>query len=299
MKTIKINENAKQLFGADKLQYSKTSFSAYKRVIETDRKNAPLLVLQSPLGKNPFITNALNQIFFHICDDEKQAKEVASKVAAHLFTSKMPLRELELSTCEMVTAAIPGYGAKIQQKLSSRSSTIFTQLAPFIDGETVLDVGAGNGKVAEKISKELGKNVFLVDVMDYNTTSLPLHIFDGTKMPAAIPNSDTSIVSVVFHHADSPIELLEEVIRVTNKRIVVIESVYFNEQHRELNVILDWLYNRVFNDGINCPFNFQTPAGWVSTFKKYGLKIAASKDLGIDQPLVPEYHWLFALDVGK
>ncbi len=100
---------------------------------------------------------------------------------------------------------------------------------------------------------------------------------------------------MVLHHADKPLKLLEEAIRVTSGKIYIIESVYFNKEHKQLNAILDWQYNRVFVDGINCPFNFQTPSGWMDTFANYNLKMEKSIDLGVDLPIVPEYHWLFVL----
>ena len=106
---------------------------------------------------------------------------------------------------------------------------------------------------------------------------------------------DSSMLLMVLHHADSPLRLLEEAIRVTKNNIYIIESVYFNKEHRQLDAILDWQYNRVFVDGINCPYNFQTPSGWDETFANYPVKLEKTVDLGIDLPLVPEYHWLFVL----
>jgi hypothetical protein len=66
----------------------------------------------------------------------------------------------------------------------------------------------------------------------------------------------------------------------------------------QLNMIIDWLFNKVFEeDGLKCPFYYQTPRGWESTFRHYGLKIRRSDDLGIEQPALPCYHWRYVLDV--
>ena len=50
------------------------------------------------------------------------------------------------------------------------------------------------------------------------------------------------------------------------------------------------------HNGVNCPFNFQSPSGWEDTFAHYPVSIAESVDLGLDIKIVPEYHWLYALD---
>ena len=313
--TYKIHPNSQSVLRSPNFPPVRKSFSNYKTMVESPegrKSEARTLFLNGKAKRNRMVWGALGQVISHICDDSGRTEAVLIEMQAFMvnyFSSKKPnasQEQFEQDCRAKMKELIPDFDNRLSRKLlgsedsplSGRSGLIFSQVAPHINGETVLDVGAGDGKVGELVATKLGKQVTLVDVINYNSTSLPLDLYDGKMLPYTDKQFDTSIVSVVFHHADQPIRLLEETIRVTNKRIVVIESVYFNEQHRQLNVVLDWFYNRVLHEAVNCPFNFQTPDGWNETFKHYGLKIAASKDLGIDQSVVPEYHWLFALDVG-
>jgi hypothetical protein len=44
------------------------------------------------------------------------------------------------------------------------------------------------------------------------------------------------------------------------------------------------------------PFNFNTPQGWNALAAKLGLRLAAERSLGVDQPTVPEYHTLHVFE---
>ncbi len=139
----------------------------------------------------------------------------------------------------------------------------------------------------------------LVDVVDYNATSIPFRLYDGIHIPFPDKSFDLSFLIVVLHHCDEPLKVIEEAIRVTRKRIIVNESVYLNEANRRFNMFFDWFYNRVLHDGVNVPYNFNSPEGWEHLFRELGLGIAASVDIGLDQITVPEYHWMYVLDLLK
>ncbi|MBI5158917.1 hypothetical protein HY992_02245 [Candidatus Micrarchaeota archaeon] len=88
---------------------------------------------------------------------------------------------------------------------------------------------------------------------------------------------------MVLHHSNTPLDYLDELFRVTSIRIILLETVYFNEPHRWLTGFLDWAYNRVLNHpDINVPMNFLRPAGWVGELEKRGGKVVHMEHLGID-----------------
>ena len=305
--TIQINKNATTFFAAKSVRYEKNDFDAYKRLVEGGKniRNRPSeLFASGQAAKSALVNRALEKILSHITGDRKSGKAAATGMLAFMdsYHRSHPLNnqeQFEQDCKRKLGELIPDFGAKLKQRLTGargRSDIIFEQIKPHILGDSVLDIGAGDGRVGNLIQQTLCKNTTLVDVIDYNETGLPLQVYDGRVLPYASNSFDTSILSVVLHHADQPLQILQEAIRVTNQRIILIESVYFNEEHKSLNSILDWFYNRVLHTGVNCPFHFQTPTGWESTFRHYGLKVSASVDLGIDQPTVPEYHWLYAVD---
>ena len=85
------------------------------------------------------------------------------------------------------------------------------------------------------------------------------------------------------------------------------------EQQRRTNIFFDHFYNRIIHYSedeakkVNVPFNFRIPymrmhpsdlleMGWENIFYNEKLKSIHMEYLGIDQPVVPEYHTLHVLE---
>lgn len=205
-------------------------------------------------------------------------------------------------TAEFLFRKIKATGLKeaVGRALANRAAKVASQISPYVVGDKVLDIGSGDGKVAAQIAEQLQKGVMLCDIVDYNKTELPLTLYDGKRLPFADQAFDSTLLSVVLHHSNDPLAVLDEAFRVTSKRIIIIESVYFNEGHRLLNGLLDWAYNRLLNDPtIPVPWNFLRPAGWVQELEKRGGKIVHMEHLGLDIPIVPEWHVLYVVDVSR
>ena len=187
----------------------------------------------------------------------------------------------------------------VNKKLGERAKRICSQVEPWIIGLKLLDIGSGDGRIARQIHKLLGKEIYLIDVINYRIRDLPFILYNGKEMPFSDDEFDTSLLLTTLHHTETPELLLEEALRVTKKRLIIIESIYFNEMDKKANLFFDWLCNRL-EKNINLPFNFKTPTEWRNIFNKHEIRIIYEKDLGIDQPLAPEHHWLWVLDkVGK
>ena len=112
-------------------------------------------------------------------------------------------------------------GKKITEKLSGRADLIYSQIANYLVGTSVLDLGCGDGKVGERIAKA-GLEVTLADVYEQ------VHIKDmgldfvcfvqGEKVPLKSKNYDITLLLTVMHHSDDPIATLNEAKRLTKKR---------------------------------------------------------------------------------
>jgi len=265
----------------------------------------------------------LVRVFEHLGLPSAKASQLAEQTLA-LCQRDLPIASVEAELHQLCNRE--GLVEKIARSLQGRAETIFGQIHNHIVGDCVLDLGCGDGQVGRLIADRLGKRVWLADVMDYHASGLAggsgqggaqagketgladkimcynenkpsFRLFDGRTLPFPDKSMDTTLVLTVFHHADDPLRVLQESMRVTRKRILVIESIYLNETDRQVNIFQDWFYNRVLHEGVNVPLNFQSPEGWKKTFQRHGLKIVESLDLGIDQPTVPEHHWLYVLDV--
>jgi SAM-dependent methyltransferase len=189
-------------------------------------------------------------------------------------------------------------GKAVSYALRNRSNKIFSQIEPFIeDGSTVLDLGCGNGKVGELISSRKSCHVALADVIDFNQTNLPFFKYGGRDLLFHDGEFEHVLLLTVLHHCDDPIKVMGEALRVADKSVIVIESVHFNRLHKELNRFLDWFVNHVLvNPDINLPFNFLTPTAWAALFERLGGKVVHMEHLGIDHPIVPEWHTLYVVE---
>jgi len=186
----------------------------------------------------------------------------------------------------------------IEKPLMRRIERIFKYISPFITGENLLDYGAGSGLVSQLIAERNGIQVTLVDAIDYNVTSLPLLIIDqGSKIPAQDKSFDCSLSIVVLHHCDNLELALDELIRVTKKRIIIVEGFIDHPQQYIINVFFDWFMNRIgAMADINIPINFKTTDEWKKIFNAKKIKLIQVIDMG-QEPTIREHHVLFVLDL--
>jgi len=168
----------------------------------------------------------------------------------------------------------------------------FEKIKNYIVGNKILDLGAGNGLLALEIKEQLNKEVMLVDIVDYNYTDLPLILYNPKgKVPLTDEEVDTTILYTVLHHASDPKHLLEEAARVTKQRLLIKEAYIEEDEFRITNSFFDWFYNRAIGDeDINIPINFLKVKEWEKLLKSYGFEVILTKYVGIDEPVVPEYH---------
>jgi len=128
-------------------------------------------------------------------------------------------------------------------------------------GATVLDVGAGNGLIAEIIAQEKSANVTLVDVLDWNLSKLPLLLYDGTRFPFENKQFDVVLLVDVLHHAEDESTLLKEAIRV-GKKVVLVEEVHSHKGMSMLANITDNL--QYFLYGMAIGVHHRNQAQWLA-----------------------------------
>jgi ubiquinone/menaquinone biosynthesis C-methylase UbiE len=106
-----------------------------------------------------------------------------------------------------------------------REEILVEKIAPFIKPhERVLEIGAGNGLVAEMLQTKTGAQFTLLDVVDYNRSQLPLHVYDGKMLPFEANAFDTTMLVFVLHHNPDPRPVLHEALRVSKQNVLIVEN---------------------------------------------------------------------------
>jgi ubiquinone/menaquinone biosynthesis C-methylase UbiE len=144
-------------------------------------------------------------------------------------------------------------------------------LMPYIrPADSVLDVGAGDCRLAALLQRKIGCKVTPVDVEDFNQTDLPLTLFDGEHLPFGDNTFDVVLLIFVLHHAKDARPVLDEARRVSRRSVIVFEdvtsSVWDRMMFRGFHRWLDW------SEKISYPYREWQPPQWTELAQSLGLK---------------------------
>ena len=149
--------------------------------------------------------------------------------------------------------------------LRNRARRSLHRVQKFFQGASVLDLGCGDGMLLNLLHERY--DTLGVDVIDYRSDEnkhLPfLHNHEGSLLNLKNKSFDNTILWTVLHHSDNPIHLLQEAIRVTRQRIIIVEGYVDDPQVYQINCFLDWFTNRPGKaEAVNVPLNFRTIEWW-------------------------------------
>jgi len=167
----------------------------------------------------------------------------------------------------------------ILRKLIRYDKMIYDLLSPHLNGGDVLSVGCGEGK-AEYMLKKRGIRIEGVEVTKYNTTQIPVLLYDGKTLPVKDKLFDTTLFVYVLHHSTDMEKLLREAIRVTKKEIIILDHVYDNGISKSMLKAYDYGANIFY--GMPIPLNFLKVKEWKQMFKKLNLTV---EEFGVPSPL--------------
>lgn len=154
-------------------------------------------------------------------------------------------------------------------------------------GARVLDVGAGDGRLAALLRDRLGCEVQGVDVTDACQTDIPFATYDGTKLPVGDATQDVVLLMYVLHHAADDAAVLAEVRRVLAPGGVVIVAEDQVETWRQRAITVGfhvWLLTFTF---MGWRGKFRKLAAWRARFAAAGLHVEDAIDLGANGRLWP------------
>ena len=180
--------------------------------------------------------------------------------------------------------------------MAGRAKKIAGFIYPYLsDKDEVLDFGCGDMIISYFIQKNIDVKIKGIDVIDTNLTSLPLQIYDGKSIPFEDKSFDATCASFVLHHTDNIESLLSECIRVTKRRIIILEDVY--QTNLELFMVKLFDYgNKLLSLEMDIPFNFKKESEWIELFNKLNVKNIKTKKI-YPHFLKLTKHRLFILDL--
>lgn len=161
-----------------------------------------------------------------------------------------------------------------------------------IDGAKILDVGAGNGLLAQIIMR-LRPDVYIegVDIMEWPETYIPVQKFDGESIPAHEGEWDYCLVSDVLHHCSLPENLLTEMVRIAGKGLIIKDHVAETAWDRAVLSFMDWFGNRGHEVGLE--YKYWSSGKWETEFCRNRLVTRITeKRLGL-------YPFPFSLVFGR
>jgi ubiquinone/menaquinone biosynthesis C-methylase UbiE len=174
-----------------------------------------------------------------------------------------------------------------------------TAIAPFLVGSRLLDLGAGEGYVSTALRQQTEIWTCAVDIGPYQRTSEPYLIYDGARLPFRDTTFDTTLISLALHHCAAPEWVLDEAVRVTRSRLIILESVYRNRWERFCLERLDGCLNRYRHQGkMHIPLAFKSPQEWQQLFDDRHLRTTDRQWLGSRWERLVHQPLLYVLDKG-
>lgn len=150
-------------------------------------------------------------------------------------------------------------------------------------GSTILDVGTGDGQIAQRIAEaQPGNTVRGIDVMLRPETHIPVDLFDGKTIPFADKSFDVVTFVDVLHHTDDPDRLIAEAARVARKCVILKDHLAENGVNRLTLRVMDWVGNAPH--GVVLPYNYASRQQWDAWFAAAGLR---TDSFSTDVPLYP------------
>jgi SAM-dependent methyltransferase len=159
-----------------------------------------------------------------------------------------------------------------------RVRVLSEHLAAEIDGGgTALDVGCGDGSIAQAImTRRPGLSFEGIDVMLRPHSAIPAKAYDGQRIPHGDKSFDWVTIVDVLHHTDDPAKVLTECQRVARRGVVLKDHLRDGVGAYPTLRFMDWVGNR--GHDVRLPYNYLSRAEWNAVFRDIGASPASWKE---------------------
>lgn len=186
-----------------------------------------------------------------------------------------------------------------------RVQVLCSHLAELIPKNSrVLDVGCGDGLISWLLMQKRSDLSFLgIDVLIRPGTKIAVEAFDGECIPHKDDSFDAVILVDVLHHANNPLSLLEEVLRVSRNIVLIKDHILEGFLAGPTLRFMDRVGNLRHNVALR--YDYWPRERWVQAFQSVGVQVTAwNQRLGLyPRParwvFERSLHFLARLEVGS
>lgn len=140
------------------------------------------------------------------------------------------------------------------------------------DHQSVLDIGAGDGRIAQSLMRERpGLSITGVDLGVRAGAAIPVLAYDGQRLPFADHSFDLVLLIDVLHHTETPEQVLAEACRVARRAILIKDHYWERPWDRWLLALADYLGNKAYD--VPLPYAFLRMDEWDRLFRMTGLRV--------------------------
>jgi len=195
------------------------------------------------------------------------------------------------------------FEAHVAGLVAERRKIMFEQISSYMlpTGKTA-DYGAGNGEfmrlVASKFPElEMEGWDIVTDDPDGQVQS-----YDGKHIPREDGYYSQIYATTVLHHVEDPKSGAKEIVRLSSKRIILIETIAGDrtgDRTKDWNItfVADYFWRLAHKSSEPVPGSYLTVLEWIELFvKELGCQLFTFADFGNDQKTMTEKHVLLVFE---
>ncbi|HEY3041776.1 MAG TPA: class I SAM-dependent methyltransferase [Pyrinomonadaceae bacterium] len=166
---------------------------------------------------------------------------------------------------------------KQRRRKVGRAYDMALEIAPLIPvNSRVLDVGCGNGFIAQHLTATRGANILGIDLYAATEAAIDYRQFDGKHFPVADGSVDAALLCYVLHHAQDLGAVMNELRRVLSQNGMVV--IYEDIPDAWWDRLVCWTHNLKWRRRTGA-CTFRSEAEWRALFSEAGFEIVTERPL--------------------